>query len=169
MKVTLLTANDAAQYRVLMLHGYAHAPDAFTSTPEERSALPLTWWAQRAADPAGKSVALGVFADEELVGTVAVEFSSKPKTRHKAHIIGMYVLESWRGKGIGQLLVRAAIEQAAARADISVITLTATEGNAAAIALYESAGFRIFGVEPMAILTPSGYKAKVHMWRAVDR
>lgn len=165
MKVTLLTADHAAQYRELMLHGYANAPDAFTSTPEERAAMPLSWWAQRAADPEGRSVALGAWVDEQLVGTVAVEFSTKPKTRHKALIIGMYVLASWRGKGIGCQLLRAAIEQARARPDVLVITLTATEGNAAAIALYESAGFRAFGVEPMAILTPSGYKAKVHMWR----
>ncbi|MNY83742.1 hypothetical protein D3C86_2267210 [compost metagenome] len=44
------------------------------------------------------------------------------------------------------------------------MTLTVTEGNASAIALYESLGFKTFGVEPMAIATPEGFKAKVHMW-----
>ena len=165
MKVTLLTAEHASQYRELMLHGYTHAPDAFTSTPEERAAMPLSWWAKRAADPEGKNVAFGAFVGEQLVGTVAVEFSSKPKTKHKAHIIGMYVLESSRGKGIGCHLLSAAVEHARECPGVLVITLTVTEGNAPAIALYESAGFRSFGVEPMAILTPSGYKAKVHMWR----
>lgn len=167
MNITLLSSEHASQYRVLMLHGYQHAPDAFTSTPEERAAMPISWWARRAADPEGKGVAYGAFAGEQLVGTVALEFSSKPKTRHKATLIGMYVLESWRGKGIGRQLVSAALEHAKARIGISVVTLTATEGNDSAIALYESAGFRAFGVEPMAILTPAGYKGKVHMWRPV--
>ncbi len=129
--------------------------------------MPLAWWAKRAADPSGAGVAFGAFAGEQLVGTVALEFSSKPKTKHKAHLIGMYVLQSWQGKGIGGQLLRAAVEHAGAQQGITVVTLTVTEGNAAAIALYESAGLRAFGVEPMAILTPSGYKGKVHMWRAV--
>jgi ribosomal protein S18 acetylase RimI-like enzyme len=167
MNVTRLTAGHASPYRDLMLHGYEHAPDAFTSTPEERAAMPLSWWANRAADPEGKSVAFGAFTGEQLIGTVALEFSSKPKTRHKAHLIGMYVMESWRGRKVGRQLLLAAVEHAQASPGIALVTLTVTEGNASAIALYEAAGFRAFGVEPMAILTPSGYKGKVHMWRAV--
>lgn len=169
MKVTPLTAEHAAQYRELMLHGYRHAPDAFTSTPEERAAMPLAWWAQRAADPEGKSVAFGALADGALIGTVALEFSAKPKTKHKATLIGMYVLESWRGQGAGRRLVSTALELAQQHQGIAIVTLTVTEGNAPAIALYESAGFQAFGVEPMAILTPSGYKGKVHMWKAIAR
>ena len=167
MKVTRLTAEHASAYRDLMLHGYEHSPDAFTSTPEERAAMPLSWWAKRAADPEEKSVAFGAFFGEQLIGTVALEFSSKPKTKHKASLIGMYVMESWRDKGLGRKLVSAAVEHAQASPGISVVTLTVTEGNTSAIALYEAAGFRAFGVEPMAILTPAGYKGKVHMWRAV--
>jgi RimJ/RimL family protein N-acetyltransferase len=165
MKVTRLLAEHASPYRELMLHGYEHAPDAFTSTPEERAAMPLSWWAKRAADPEGKRVAFGAFAGEQLIGTVALEFSSKSKTKHKALLIGMYVLESWRGKGVGGQLVGAAVEHAKESPGISLVTLTVTEGNAPAVVLYERAGFRVFGVEPMAILTPSGYKGKVHMWR----
>jgi len=167
MKVVALTVEHASQYRELMLHGYEHAPDAFTSTHEERAAMPLAWWAKRAADPMGAAIAFGVFSGEQLVGTVALEFASKPKTKHKAILIGMYVLEAWQGQGIGRQLVRAAIKHAQARPNIAVLTLTVTEGNAPAIALYESAGFRSFGVEPMAIVTPSGYKGKVHMFRAI--
>ena len=167
MNIIPLTAEHAAPYRDLMLHGYEHAPDAFTSTPQERAAMPLSWWAQRIADPAGMGVAFGAMEEEHLVGTVALEFSSKPKTRHKAHLIGMYVLESWRGHGIGRRLVAAALEHAARQPGIALVTLTVTEGNASAVGLYEAAGFRSFGVEPMAIRTPAGYKAKVHMWKEI--
>ena len=37
-------------------------------------------------------VAFGDFEGSSLVGTVALEFSAKPKTKHKALVIGMYVL-----------------------------------------------------------------------------
>jgi len=147
-----------------MLHAYEAAPDAFTSTPEERAAEPESWWVKRIADPGAHSVSFGAFEGEDLVGTVTVEFAARAKTRHKAHLIGMFVRESARGLGAGRALVRAALEAAAARPGVIVVTLTVTEGNDSAVGLYESCGFRRFGVEPMAIATPGGFRAKVHMW-----
>jgi RimJ/RimL family protein N-acetyltransferase len=169
MHVILLSAADALDYRRLMLHAYEHAADAFTSTAEERAAEPDSWWERRIADPDGLSVAFGVFDGNELVGTVALEFSSKPKTKHKVLVIGMYVLASLRGKGAGKALLQAAIQYAESRAGTHAMTLTVTQGNEAAISVYRSAGFEIFGTEPMAILTPSGFKAKIHMSRSIGR
>ena len=167
MSVSLLTVAHLDEYRALMLEAYALAPDAFTSTPEERAAEPDAWWARRLQDPAGFTAAFGAFVDGTLAGTVALEFASKPKTRHKGQLIGMYVRAAARGRGLGRRLVEAAVSFAAARPGIAVLTLTVTQGNAAAESLYESCGFRVFGVEPMAIATASGYRAKVHMWRAL--
>ena len=164
MHVCALTAQDAPRYRELMLHAYEAAADAFTSTPEQRAAEPESWWIKRIADPSGLSLAFGAFEGNELVGTVTVEFSAKSKTKHKAHVIGMFVSASARGLGAGKALLGAALEAARARSGILVVTLTVTEGNAPAIQLYESCGFKSFGVEPMAIATPSGFKSKVHMW-----
>jgi RimJ/RimL family protein N-acetyltransferase len=163
-----LTATDAPPYRRLMLHAYEHAADAFTSTAPERAALPNAWWEHRIADPHGLGIAFGAFADDGiLAGTVALEFSAKPKTKHKALLIGMYVLETHRGTGLGKALLQTAIAHAERRTGVLVITLTVTHGNEPAIALYKAAGFEVFGTEPMAIHTPTGYRAKVHMWRRV--
>ncbi len=159
-----LTSQDLSRYRLLMLEGYTQAPDAFTSTPEERAAEPESWWLQRMADPSGRTLAFGAFQGQELVGTVALEFYSKPKTKHKADLIGIYVTPRARGFGVGKQLVSAALDSARARPGIKVITLTVTEGNDTAINLYLAVGFVEFGIEPMAILTPSGYKSKVYMW-----
>ena len=167
MRVSRLTAADVPRYRALMLHAYDAAADAFTSTAEERAKEPESWWVKRIADPADLSAAFGAFIGDELAGTVTIEFAAKPKTRHKAHLIGMFVSEALRGRGAGRALVEAALAAAASRPGVLVVTLTVTEGNAAAIALYESCGFRTFGVEPMAIATPGGFKSKVHMWLAL--
>jgi RimJ/RimL family protein N-acetyltransferase len=164
MHVAALTAQDAPRYRALMLHAYAAAADAFTSTAEERASEPESWWVKRIADPNAMSLAFGAFQDQELVGTVTVEFSAKPKTRHKAHLIGMFVSESARGTGASKALLAAALDAARAKPDVLVVTLTVTEGNVPAARLYESVGFRAFGVEPMAIATPDGLRSKVHMW-----
>lgn len=164
MHIAHLAASDAQRYRALMLHAYSAAADAFTSTPEERAAEPDAWWVTRIADPKGLSIAFGAFHDDELIGTTTIEFSVQPKTRHKAHLIGMFVSEAARGLGAGKALVQAALAAARARPGVRVVTLTVTEGNLPAIALYESCGFKAFGTEPMAIATPDGFKSKVHMW-----
>jgi ribosomal protein S18 acetylase RimI-like enzyme len=164
LHVAQLAASDVSRYRELMLHAYSAAPDAFTSTAEERAAEPHSWWLKRIADPSGQSLAFGAFHGGQLIGTVTVEFTAKPRTRHKAKLIGMFVHESSRGLGAGAMLVQAALAAARARPEVRVVTLTVTEGNSPAVSLYERCGFRQFGVEPMAIATPEGYNAKVHMW-----
>ena len=168
MHIAPLTVEHAPAYRRLILHAYEHAPDAFTSTPEERAAQPDTWWLKRIADPQGEGIAFGAFDEGELVGTVALEFSSKTKTRHRVHVVGMFVADACRGLGVGKALIQAAVERTRARPDARVMVLTVTQGNQSAVGLYEACGFKPFGVEPMAILTPSGFKAKVHMWRQLE-
>lgn len=163
MRITALTASDAPQYRELMLEAYVQAADAFTSTAQERAEEPMSWWAQRIASASGLSESFGAFEAEHLVGSVALEYAAKPKTRHSALVIGMYVKPQARRRGAGARLMQAAIAAARARPGVHVLRLTVTQGNEAAIRLYESIGFSAWGVERMAILTPSGYKAKVHM------
>ena len=150
-----------------MLHAYEHAADAFTSTPEERAREPEEWWVKRIAHPEGMTVAFGYFEGDGLVGTVALEFSAKPKTKHKALVVGMYVLPSLRGKGSARALLQAAMQFCVKRGDIRVIQLEVTEGNVPARALYESLGFKAYGVEPMAVLTPGGFRSKVLMWHSL--
>lgn len=159
-----LTAKDAPAYRALMLHAYEAEAEAFTSTAAERAHEPDAWWIKRVADPNELSVVFGAFRGEELVGAVAIEFSAKPKTRHKAQLLGMFVSESVRGLGVGRRLLEAALALAETREETQVVQLTVTQGNEPAQRLYESCGFRTFGVEPLAVLTPKGFVAKVHMW-----
>jgi len=168
MRVVELEEAHTDSYRALMLGAYADAPDAFTATPEERAAKPLSWWSKRLHDAEGLSTTLGAFDDASLVGAVTVEFSQRPKTRHKGHVIGMYVAPHARSQGVGRALLEKAIACAAARSHIRVLTLTVTQGNDEAIALYRKLGFVEFGVEPMAIRSGERYHAKVHMWRRLD-
>ncbi len=171
MNIFTLTAADTARYRELMLEAYALAADAFVSTPEERALEPASWWTNRIADPSGLTVSFAAELNGELVGTVALEYSSKPKTRHSALIVGMYVREVARGQRLGRALLQAALAHAARRQGVDVVELTVTQGNAPAIAMYEAAGFRAWGTQPWAIATPSGLKGKVHMscWLGGDR
>lgn len=163
LRVAPLQPADALPYRALMLQAYEQAADAFTSTAEDRAAEPESFWVRRIADPSGLNVAFGAFIGQRLVGTVALECNTKPKTRHKGLVIGMYVEPAARGTGAAWALLDALLAHARARGGLRLLTLTVTEGNEPAIRLYRCAGFEAFGVEPLAILTPSGYRGKVHM------
>ena len=166
MNIRRLVPADASAYRALMLEAYAQHPAAFTSSAEERGALPLQWWASRlAVAPDAATVVLGAFVDDRLAGAAGVEFESRMKARHKATLFGMMVPEAARGRGIGQALVEAALALARARDGVLLVNLTVSEGNDKAQALYERCGFVVFGVEPLAIAVGATFVAKIHMWR----
>jgi len=169
MRIERLSPRHAGAYRTLMLEAYAAHPDAFTSTAAEGENRPLSWWKARlSTEPAAKRLVLGAFDGGELVGVVGLSFEHREKVRHKATLFGMYVRPQWRGRGLGRQLIQSVLAHARERAEIKVIQLTVTEGNAPAITLYESCGFVPFGVEPLAIAVGSEYMAKVHMWRRGD-
>lgn len=163
MNIITLTATDAPRYRELMLEAYTLAADAYTSTAQDRAREPDSWWVNRVADAAGLTVAFAAEIEGALVGTVALEYSSKPKTKHSVLVIGMYVQGAARRLGIGRALLQTALAHAAMRPEVEVVELTVTEGNGSAIAMYAAAGFRTWGTQPWAIATPSGMKGKVHM------
>lgn len=163
MRIARLVASDALQYRDFMLEAYVQAADAFTSTAEERAREPLSWWEKRIASADGLSESFGAFDTASLVGTVALEYSAKPKTRHSALLIGMYVRPAHRLSGAAGALMQAAVAAAAARPEVQGLRLTVTEDNEPAIRLYRSVGFLAWGTEPHAIRTPTGFKGRVHM------
>ena len=170
MHVSTLTPTDVLAYRALMLEAYEQAPDAFTTTAAEREAEPGSWWVKRIGSADGLATSFGAWkGDGSLVGTVALQYAAKPKTRHSALVLGMYVQPQERGKAVGRALLNAAIAAAFGRPEILSLTLTLTEGNAPALRLYRSAGFVEWGTQPQAIRTEAGLKGKVHMSLAFAR
>jgi ribosomal protein S18 acetylase RimI-like enzyme len=152
-----------------MLEAYEHAPDAFTTTAAERRAEPESWWVKRVGSADGLATSFGAWRDSNLVGTVALEYSAKAKTRHTVLVLGTYVQPPQRGQGVGLALMKAAIAAASARPEIESLNLTLTEGNEPALRLYRSVGFVTWGVQPAAIRTDTGLKGKVHMSLALPQ
>lgn len=169
MRIAPLTPADVVDYRALMLEAYEQAPDAFTSTAAERRTEPQSWWLQRIGSVDAMATSFGAVREGQLVGTVAVEYSAKPKTAHAALVLGMYVQPAHRGCGVGIALMRSAIAAASSRPQVLRLNLTLTEGNVSALRLYRSVGFVTWGVQPGAIRTGTGLKGKVHMSLALDR
>ena len=121
----------------------------------------MAWWENRMASD--DSQVIGAIEAGTVLGTAGIEFATRAKSRHKASLFGMYVVPEARGRGLGIALVQSALECIRAREGMRLVTLTVSDGNHSAIALYERAGFKTFGVEPLAIRVGNRFIAKVHM------
>jgi len=143
-----LTAEDAPAFRALRRLALTESPDAFTATLEEEDALSDAEMAERAA-PRFPSVVLGLFAGEQLVGMAGYIANDRPKTRHKAVMVGVYVAPAWRTAKLGRRLVAAVIDHAAAQRVILMCTVRAD--NLPARKLYHKLGFVPFGLERNAM------------------
>jgi GNAT superfamily N-acetyltransferase len=146
----------------LRLRALADHPEAFTSSHEEDRRKPVAAMAARLA-PDGDEAVYGAYAGDRLVALAGLARETRMKNRHKATVFGMYVDPGFAGRGIGRALLAHVIAEARRQPGLLQLGLTVTDGNAAAAALYEHAGFRSFGVEPRAIGIDGKYYGKNHM------
>jgi ribosomal protein S18 acetylase RimI-like enzyme len=158
MQIRRLAPADATLYRSLRLRALREHPDAFTSSYEEDSSQPL----EASAARLGAHAFWGAYEGAELRGFVGLERERRAKNRHKATVVGMYVAPEAAAHGVGRGLMDALIAHAR-REGLKHLVLTVTDGNGTARHLYESAGFRSFGIEPDAIRVDGRAYAKNHM------
>lgn len=107
----------------------------------------------------------GAFNDkDDLIGVVGLRQEQLLKTRHKGLIWGMVVAPGHQGCGIGKNLLEAAIAHARGLRGLEQLYLVVGEHNTRARRLYESLGFKPFGLEPRELKAAGKYYDGVHMW-----
>ncbi len=146
--IRLLTSADAAAFRELRLTALASAPEAFGSSYAEEAAQSVESFHARIPD-VGPDAIFGAFAEGWLVGTSGFAANQRAKHRHKGLLWGVFVQPQWRGRGLGERLVRHVIAHACEH----VLLLHATVGtsNQTARALYHRLGFVPYGIERQAL------------------
>jgi ribosomal protein S18 acetylase RimI-like enzyme len=159
--VRQLVQDDAQQYRALRLASlrdfqFAHGPDY-----EEALARTLAWHAQRLAKPDYHW--FGAFDGPALVGAICLRTQEGRRLRHSASLNSLMVASSHQRAGVGRLLTVHLLDYARSLGSIRQITLEVNESNVPARRLYDSVGFRQFGLEPDAILHEGRYCAKQHL------
>ncbi|GAA0222150.1 GNAT family N-acetyltransferase [Actinomadura nitritigenes] len=130
--VRLLEIGDWALYRSVRLASLAESPAAFWSSLAREEAFAPSVWQDRLA---ARNTFLAETADGPA-GLAAVV----PDEGAAAELVGMWVAPSARGRGIGDLLVRAALEWTADRG-FAELRLWVFEGNRHAERLYARHGF----------------------------
>lgn len=149
---------DLLAYKALRDAMLAGHPEAFTSDAETEGRRDLASYRNRLAGGSDGTTLFTLVALDEarLVGALTCEREPRRKVQHIAHLVGMMVADSHRGRGIGRALLGAAIARLKATPGLAQVTLNVTAGNRAAIGLYESQGFVRYGCLPDALRLPDG-------------
>jgi RimJ/RimL family protein N-acetyltransferase len=164
MQIRRLDPSDAAAYQALRLQALRDSPAAFGSSYEEECDTPVDVVAGFLAAGSNRNT-FGALIQEQLVGMIGIGRETGRKERHKGFIRSMYVVPARRGNGVGRRLVSEALAFAASMSGLQQIILAVTAGNVAAITLYESMGFRPFGVAPAALLVDGVFYDEIQMVR----
>jgi RimJ/RimL family protein N-acetyltransferase/SAM-dependent methyltransferase len=143
-QVRMLTSADAKVYREVRLQALHEHPPAFGSVPEDEPNLSETAARLVASDD---RCFFGAFQGEQLIGIVRLSRYESPNEKHRAYLGGLYVLPAFRRNGCGRALVEQALSRSANIPNIRRINLTVVTGQEAALRLYQSLGFQIYGTE----------------------
>ncbi|QWH01361.1 GNAT family N-acetyltransferase [Bacillus mycoides] len=161
--IRLLTKEDAEKYWDLRLQALQVNPEAFVTTYEEaiRQENPIKRVESNLT--ATTSCTFGAFNEENhLVGVVTLLTEEREAYKHKGHIVAMYVDAQNRRNGLARELITNAIQRAR---DIKLeqLTLGVVSTNEPAKKLYESMGFKTYGIEKRAIKVNDVYSDDENM------
>jgi ribosomal protein S18 acetylase RimI-like enzyme len=150
------TTADAPRLRELRLKALSGHPQAYSSDYDTALNDPLATWVDRleryarSVDETLQLAETATEADAVLVGMTGIYRDPRVKIRHMATIWGVYVDPAWRGQRIGERLVKACLDWAAAH-EVVFVRLAVVSNNVSAIQCYLHCGFSVYGVEPKSL------------------
>jgi ribosomal protein S18 acetylase RimI-like enzyme len=146
MTIRTLTPTDVEEYRVLRLAALREQPPAFGTPAEKEEKLTLEAVASRLQESEDTYI-LGTFSDDILVGTIRFSRFEEVNEKHRGFIAGLYVRPNFRRRGLARSLVTEVLVSARRDTGLRRIHLTVVTAQVAAIQLYKSLGFCIYGTE----------------------
>ena len=145
LQIRALVEADLAAYKALRDHALAHHEEAFTSDALTEASRTVQSYRSRLGDLVDGGFTLGAWRGDRLVGAITCERDLRSKVRHIGHIIGTMVASDQQAQGVGRALLSALVARASSDDELHQLTLSVTASNAAAVRLYESAGFARYG------------------------
>jgi ribosomal protein S18 acetylase RimI-like enzyme len=156
-----LAPEDAPAYVSIRRAMLADTPRAFSADPDT----------DRGSDEAGVRQCLarpdyaiaGAFAGNRLVSAAGLSRTPGRKLMHRVFIWGVWTHPDFRGRGLGERVMRHAIVLARSWPGIRAVCLSACREQHAAVRLYERLGFKTWGIEPDMMHVDGRFYEEVHM------
>ena len=92
------------------------------------------------------AIVFGAFDNDELVGYLWA-YRIKFRDEDRVYVSEIHVAEKCRGQGLGHLLLNAVEEESRKIGEVTALYIHTEAGNAGAIRLYESEGYRMERVQ----------------------
>lgn len=133
-EVVRIGPDDWATFRDVRLAALIDAPSAFGSTYAREAAFEEATWRERAG-----GLTWLALADGRPLGTVSL-YAAPELPEGSVMLVGMWVAGEYRGSGVADALVAAALD-GAARQGFAEVVLYVEGGNERAAAFYTRTGF----------------------------
>lgn len=135
--IQVLTSQNWKMYKTIRLEALKSDPQAFGSSYEKESAFSDEKWQERLGDP---TVCVLVAKENEIpVGMIGYHLKNNGEN---AHLWGMFVASTYRGKGVGKQLLQKIIEMTKEKQSVRDISLDVNPDQVSAVKLYTSLGFQ---------------------------
>jgi len=143
MEIVKLNPEDWKKFRDLRLEALKEDSVAFGSSYEEKAEQSDEEWQQKLKNP--KNLVIAAFDNSQIIGMVCAYQEKGEKLKHIAYVWGVYLRKDYRGKGIGEKLMEALLDEIAKNKEIEKLNLNVNTSQQSAVKLYEKMGFQIVG------------------------
>ena len=164
-EIRLVKPEEAAAYVAMRREALVDTPLAFAGSPGADAPSDEVWVRERLGER-WQAIA-GAFVGTRMIGSAGVYRDHRMKMAHRAMIWGVWVSPEWRGRGVGERLVRMAMETASAWEGVRTVSLSVGAGQIGAQRLYARLGFVAWGVEPSVMVVDGAEHDEVHMQKRV--
>lgn len=155
-----LTESDIQTYHDIRLSCLQAHPNSFGSTYEEEIKKKDFKFDGYLREGHQENFLLGVFAEGNCVGICGFIKEEGIRTKHRGHLVQIYVRKAFQGKGIGREMISRTIDQAFDHIGLEQILLGVITENDQANHLYETLGFQEYGRIKQYLKVKDGYLDK---------